>query len=114
MEWEHRLVPDATLKRKNSGDEGWAVTVQEDRTVYYWEDADDEMLKLLFLHETHHKGVMIPGESNRLHKMYGTADGDLFSDREEDAAAFYARIYNEAMGPYLRLPKPPRKKKKLA
>lgn len=110
--WQHRLVTDTVLTEKNDGGECWAVTVQDDAAVYYWEDASYEDLCLLFLHETHHKGAMIPGDAHRLHEIYGTNEPDLFTNREEGAAGYYARIYREALGPYLRLPKPPRRKKK--
>lgn len=87
----------------------YALSVESDKAVYYSSDETDATLRLLFLHEIHHLPSMVPGECHRLYKIYGTDDGVLYADREEDAATYYGRVYNEALGTYLKLPKPPRK-----
>jgi hypothetical protein len=113
IEWQHRLVSYATLCRLADG-ECYAVSVEADRAVYYHEDESDDSLKLAYCHETHHRPSMVPGERHHLEKIYGTTDDEEYEDREESAATYYGRIYAETMGQWIKLPKPPRKKKRAA
>lgn len=56
---------------------------------------------------------MSPGEQHSLERIYGSVDAVVVADREEAAAVYYARAFAEAAGPFMRLPKPPRKKKRV-
>lgn len=108
IEWQHRLVDLPTLRRKADGAECYAVSVEADRAVYYSREENLDTLRLLYCHETHHRPSMVPGEVHALYKIYGTEDDDLYSDREESAAVYYGRVYYEALGPYLKLPRLPK------
>jgi len=111
VEWSHRLVSYTTLCKLNDGEECYAVSIEADRTCYYFEDEPRDSLRLLFLHEVHHLPSMSPGETHSLQRIYGTNDHETLADREEAGAVYYARVLAEAAGPFLRLPKPPRKRR---
>lgn len=113
VQWEHRLVPYDVLVRKAGGD-CHAYTDEAEHTVYYYEEEPDDSLGLLYCHELFHRIGLIPAKRHETVKIFGTEDPVVFEDREESAATFYGGVYWETMRPYVRLPKPPRKKKRTA
>lgn len=109
--WTHRLTDAKTLYRLNDGKPCYAVSREDSRSCFYLESEPDDSLRLLVFHELHHIPTMSPGEVHGLRVIYGVTEDDheLFDYREESAATYYGRIYAEAIGGFLKLPKPPRK-----
>lgn len=112
VEWQHRLVSQTVLDKLNDGETCYAVSKESHRACYYLNSEPDDSLRLLVLHELFHLISMSPGESHTLYEIYGVTDktdSDVYHNREETAATLYSRVYAEAIGGFLKLPKPPRK-----
>lgn len=107
IEWAHRLVNYDTLTKK-AGRDCHAYTDEAEHTVWYYEEEPDDVLGLLYCHELFHRAGLIPAKHHETVKIFG-AD---YNDCEESGATYYGQVYWETMRPYLKLPKPPRKKKR--